>query len=118
MKRINPRCACDEAVRIQQRLDQLGLNWSALGERIDVTNQKLYYWRRNGVPKKYLTAVCEVLNCSIDWLLTGRSEMDKAAQMKDDKEFLANLAKTNKLSTSEWHLLRQMAESLIQRSIP
>ncbi|WP_273208764.1 hypothetical protein [Marinobacter subterrani] len=117
MKRINPTCACGEAVRIQQRLDQLGLHWSALGESIDVTDQKLYYWRKNGVPKNYLTAVCEALNCSIDWLLTGRDELDEAAQMKCDKEFLANLAKTNKLSTAEWHVLRQMAESLIQRSI-
>ncbi|KXS55293.1 MAG: Uncharacterized protein AWU57_279 [Marinobacter sp. T13-3] len=113
MKPANRKTCCEEAVRIQERLDRRGLSWSDVGDALDVTDQKLYYWRKKGVPKQHLPALARFLGCSIDWLLTGQADTPDA---EDDKAFVMELANTEKLAASEWQVLRTMAESLIRRS--
>jgi len=113
MKPVSQKTGCAEAVRIQERLDIKGVTWAHLGNGLDVTDQRLYYWRKHGVAKQYLAPLADYLDCSIDWLLTGRSD---TPDEENDKAFLANLAETEKLTATEWHVLRTMAESLMQRT--
>jgi hypothetical protein len=112
MKRINPKTSSAEAVRVQERLDQLNLGWPDLRASMDVQDQNLYYWRKKGIPKAFLKPVCEYLGCTVDWLLSGEHQQ---VEHTDDREFIANLAGSNDLSETHIALLRAMAESLMER---
>ncbi|EAZ97480.1 hypothetical protein [Marinobacter sp. ELB17] len=114
MKRINPKTASPEAVRVQERLTRIGLGWADMGTILDITDQRLYYWRKQGIPKPQLEPIASFLGCTVDWLLTGKTE--KVAPTAD-REFLASLTASTRLSDKDCAILRAMAESLMNAPV-
>lgn len=85
MRPVDPSTAPDEAIRIQDLLDGMDQCWKDLGHTLNATDQNIYYWRKNGVPKSLLVTISKSLGCSISWLLTGTTiPVSRATQITPD----------------------------------
>lgn len=62
----------DIVKRVQARLDDLGMSWAEFARRIGTTDQRVYNWRKRGIPKKEVDTIASILDCTTDWLLLGR----------------------------------------------
>lgn len=67
------KVASEEMERVSDRLYQLGYKWADLARELGTNDQVVYNWRvrDGGIPKAHLAATARLLECSIDWLLTG-----------------------------------------------
>lgn len=61
----------DIVARVQSRLSDLGMTWAEFARRIGTTDQRVYNWRKRGIPKKEADVIARILDCTIDWLLLG-----------------------------------------------
>lgn len=59
--------------RVQERLHDLRMSWADLARRLGTTDQRMYNWRKRGIPKSEVDTIAPILGCSTDWLLTGKS---------------------------------------------
>lgn len=109
---MEPKSTSTEATRIQERLTATNRTWGDLGNALDVAPQNLYNWRERGVPKHYLAPVAQFIDCSIEWLLTGRDRLEKEPSGQD---FLAKVMSEGTLTSGEWALLQSMAQALLSR---
>lgn len=57
--------------RVNERLKTLNMSWAEFARRLGTTDQRVYNWRKRGVPKSEADKVASILECSTDWLLTG-----------------------------------------------
>jgi phage repressor protein C with HTH and peptisase S24 domain len=57
--------------RIEEKLSAKGWSWADFARALNTTDQRVYNWRKRGVPKSEADRIAKALGCSIDWLLTG-----------------------------------------------
>jgi SOS-response transcriptional repressor LexA len=58
--------------RIAELLRARHLSWAEFARRIGTTDQRLYNWRKRGLPAEEVLKVAEAFGVSTDWLLTGK----------------------------------------------
>jgi len=64
---------CMEPIdRIAGLLRARHLSWAEFARQIGTTDQRLYNWRKRGLPSEEVLKVAEALGVSTDWILTGK----------------------------------------------
>ena len=88
-------------IRIKRKREEIGLSQEELGRKLGkVTHASISNWESNKtVPaSKNLTELAKIFNCSIEWLLSGKSHVD--FQDISKIPILDNLDITNSLNIS------------------
>ena len=62
--------------RVERLLTEKGWNWARFARELETTDQRVYNWKKRGVPKSEADRIAAVLGCSTDWLLTGHGPKD------------------------------------------
>lgn len=58
--------------RLLLRLKQVGLTQADLAREMSINPQNISHWlERQSIPSNHLVKICELLKCSIRWLLIG-----------------------------------------------
>jgi transcriptional regulator with XRE-family HTH domain len=82
--------------RLKQARKKLGLSQKELGKKIGASPNTIYNYETGHLPKsQHLASFSYLLNCSIDWLLTGEEEN---LQLKPDTENSSHESQLHPLS--------------------
>ncbi len=73
---VNNMFMSDILSRVEQLLAEKGWNWARFARELETTDQRVYNWKKRGVPKNEADRIAAVLGCSTDWLLTGHGPKD------------------------------------------
>src|SRR5690554_966030 len=73
---VNNPFMSDILSRVEQLLTEKGWNWARFARELETTDQRVYNWKKRGVPKSEADRIAAVLGCSTDWLLTGHGPKD------------------------------------------
>ncbi|PKY11814.1 hypothetical protein B1757_02300 [Acidithiobacillus marinus] len=84
--------------RIRLAREAAGLSMSELARRLNVSKQVVWSWENRDIkdPRlEHILALRDILNISIDWLVTGKGEMreknDPARVLSERQKSLVNL---------------------------
>lgn len=77
--------------RVEYRLDKKGWTWAEFARALNTTDQRVYNWKKRGVPKSEVDRIADVLGCSTDYLLKG---VDYLWRDEHNKKILIAEAKT------------------------
>lgn len=75
---VNNLFMSDILSRVEQLLTEKKWNWARFARELETTDQRVYNWKKRGVPKSEVDRIAAVLGCSTDWLLTGRGPKDSS----------------------------------------
>lgn len=71
---VNNLFMSDILTRVEYMLSDLGWTWARFARELDTTDQRVYNWRKRGVPKSEVDNIADVLGCTTDFLLKGDIE--------------------------------------------
>lgn len=83
IKGVNNLCMQTILDRVEIRIRELGLSWADFARRLDTTDQRVYNWRKRGIPKSEVVHIAHALGCSTDWLLMGAGPKQSLLQRAD-----------------------------------
>ena len=103
----------DTADRIFELLDQAGLEQKQFALLIGTTDKVVSKWRTSGLKsyRKYLPQIAEVLNTSVEYLLTGQKE--KPVTVSGDGQLEEILALSSKLTAEELALVIAQLKGIV-----
>lgn len=88
--------------RMFEELARQGKTSAGLCHHLDIKSNVLANWKASDTipPAKYLVSICEYLNVSVDWLLTGRmqeepSQRESKWELDENQKRVANDYFTN-----------------------
>lgn len=64
-----------DIANLQKLIDSSGWTWAELARRLETTDQRVYNWRKRGLPKDALTKIADLFGVSVDVILTGQVSM-------------------------------------------
>ena len=70
-KPVNNSFMTDALSRVEQKLSDLGWTWADFARALNTTDQRVYNWKKRGIPKSEIDRIADALDCSTDWLLRG-----------------------------------------------
>lgn len=68
---INNPCMDDLLKRVEYQISQKRWTWADFARALETTDQRVYNWRKRGVPKSEVDRIADVLEVSTDYLLKG-----------------------------------------------
>ncbi len=71
--------------RIKTLLDERGDNWADLARALGTTDQRVYNWRKRGLPEAEGHRVARALGVSTDWLMSGMGPRRIGAKVKEER---------------------------------
>jgi predicted XRE-type DNA-binding protein len=71
-KQLNNLCMDETVSRVQQLIDEKSLKWADIARRLKVSDQRVYNWRKRGIPDSQIVKIAAILDSSTDWLLAGK----------------------------------------------
>lgn len=69
---VNNLCMNEILKRVEHMLSERGWTWAEFARALNTSDQRVYNWRKRGIPKSEADRIANILECSIDWLLTGK----------------------------------------------
>lgn len=93
--------------RIKELREEAGLSQRALSKKIGVTPKAVNFWESGNVEPsaKYICAMCDIFECSADYLLGREDEFGSVNVMRelteDEKNWLMLYAKLGKKNAEE-----------------
>lgn len=72
---VNNLFMSDILSRVEYMLSDLGWTWARFARELDTTDQRVYNWRKRGVPKSEVDNIADILGCTTDFLLKGGIEV-------------------------------------------
>ena len=105
--------------RIVEELNKQGIQYKTLCDYIDVSPSTFSNWinRKTDPPARYIIPICEFLNISVFYLLTGEDKSN-STQDSEDQEWLDMIKKLPKEAQSEFkgelkgYIKRMLEESV------
>lgn len=78
-KRVNFMFMKDEIKRVQQQFQSLGMSAPEFQRAAGIQSQHWNNWKSRGIPKDKLQAVSAIIKKPVDWILTGKEEINEKA---------------------------------------
>ncbi|WP_083329306.1 S24 family peptidase [Marinobacter salinus] len=87
-------------------LSDLGWSWARFARELDTTDQRVYNWRKRGVPKSEVDRIADILGCSTDFLLKGsdfetRDEDGNLLMLVETKQATRRMRRPDELKEHE-----------------
>ena len=88
--------------RILETAEQKGIKQADIAKLIDKGTAQITSWKKRGCnpPAEYIPAIAELLNVSVEWLMTG-TEKEESILSDDEKELLCNYRKLEQRDKKE-----------------
>lgn len=73
----------DLLIRLTALLHSREMSWAEFARRLGTTSQRVYNWRKRGIPGAEIIRIAALMDVSVEWLVYGRDVAERPAADPD-----------------------------------